>query len=93
MPPALAASLKKYGIGNIDLTNRPIVKRDDGSFSTVDSMSFNEDGKEVLIPTISDDGRVLSDEEAIRHYRNTGKYLGKFNSVEAADKYAKKLAR
>ena len=77
--------------GNVDLTNRPRVKMDDGNFATIRSMSFNEDGNEVLVPTISDDGRLLSDDEAIASYRKTGKHLGKFGSVMGANEYAEKL--
>lgn len=83
-------NFKKYGYGNIDLTNRPIVRNADGSISTIRSMSFNEDGKEILVPTIVN-GEVVSDDEAIQHYRNTGEYLGKFDTIEQADKYAEQL--
>jgi hypothetical protein len=77
--------------GNIDLAARPVVKNKDGTISTVRSMSFEEDGKEVLIPTVSDDGRILSNKEAKALYRKTGKHLGKFNSVKAAEEYAQRL--
>lgn len=74
--------------GNVDLTNRPRVKNPDGSVSTVRSMSFNEGGKEILVPTVSDDGRILSNDEAIDLYHQTGKHLGKFDSIASADSAA-----
>lgn len=66
--------------GNIDIHNRPVVKNSDGSISTVRSMSTNIDGREVLIPTVSDDGRIMSDDEAIDNFMQTGRHLGMFSS-------------
>jgi hypothetical protein len=77
--------------GNIDLANRPQVKNADGTVSTVRSMSFEEDGKEVLVPTVSPDGRILSDQQAIDLYHQTGQHLGKFDTPEHADAYAQAL--
>lgn len=77
--------------GNIDLNNRPVVKNSDGTISTVRTISFNDNGKEVLIPTVSDDGRIVSDDEAIDTYYKTGKYFGKFNTIEEANTYAEWL--
>lgn len=77
--------------GNIDLNNRPIVRNEDGSFSTVRSMSINVNGKEVLIPTVSDDGRILTPDEAVEQFERTGKHLGKFATSEEATAYAKRL--
>ena len=82
---------EKFGKGNIDLTKRPIVKNEDGTISTVRSISFSEDGKEILIPTVSPDGKILSNDDAISLYQKTGEYLGKFDSIEASNKYAKEL--
>lgn len=77
--------------GNIDLNSRPIVKNPDGTVSTVRSMSANFDGKEYLIPTVSDDGRVISDDEAIELFKKTGKHLGVFNRPDNATAYAERL--
>jgi len=83
-----------YGKGNIDLNNRNVYIHPDGkAISSLESFSINSDGKEILIPKITKEGRVLSDEEAIEHWRKTGENLGQFNSVEDANKYAIDLER
>ncbi len=77
--------------GNIDLTKRPRVENADGSISTVRTISVNMDGQEALIPTVSDDGRILSDSDAVALYKETGKHFGKFDTPENATAYAKRL--
>lgn len=77
--------------GNIDLNNRPVVQNQDGTISTVRSMSVNIDGHEILIPTVSDDGRIMGDKEAIRNFKKTGKHLGIFSDPGSATEYAEKL--
>lgn len=63
----------------------------DGSISTVRSMSINVDGLEVLIPTVSPTGKLLSEDEAIREYQRTGRHLGIFRTPEDATNYAQSL--
>ncbi len=88
MIPGMGTPVEK---GNIDLTKRPVVKNKDGSISTVKSASFNIDGQEVLLPTISDDGRTLTEQEAVDTFIKTGKHLGKFKNPEEASTYAQRL--
>jgi hypothetical protein len=82
----------RYGLGNIDLNNRQVVDNGDGTISTEVSMSFYDEdtGKEILIPTVIN-GRIVSEDEAIDHYYETGEYLGMFDTPQEADEYAEKL--
>jgi hypothetical protein len=77
--------------GNINLLKRPQVKNPDGSISTVRSISIEQDGKTFLIPTVSDDGRVVTDQEAVDIFHSTGKHLGVFDNEDNATKYAQEL--
>ncbi len=87
--PALEGMFKQ---GNINLNNRPSVKNADGGTSTIYSMGVGLDnGREALIPRVSDDGRILSEREAIDQFKKTGKHLGIYNSREEADKAAQQL--
>lgn len=82
----------KRGRGNIDLNSRDVVHNTDGTISTEESFSFadEETGKEVLIPRIIK-GKLVSEQEAIDHYRQTGQYLGMFDTVAEAERYAVQL--
>ena len=79
--------------GNIDLINRPQLKQEDGSLSTVNSIIIEEDGKYVVIPTIKrneyNKAVQMSEKEAIGHYKKTGDFLGQFNKLSEAEYYAR----
>lgn len=96
-PNALDPYASAYGIrgfvspGNIDLNARPVVRNADGSISTVRSISIGVDGLEYVIPTVSDDGRLLSDDDAIAMFESTGRHLGAFQSPTAATRWAERL--
>jgi len=77
--------------GNVDLSKRPVVKNPDGTISTVRSITVTlPDGKAVLIPTVVG-GRVVSNQEAIQHFKQTGEHLGIFKDETTADQYANAL--
>jgi len=77
--------------GNIDLNTRPIVRNPDGSISTVRSITIGGDGEPAfLIPTVVG-GRVVSNDEAIQHFRQSGEHLGRFDTTVNADAYAQQL--
>jgi hypothetical protein len=92
-----AVSHGKREVGNIDLYNRPKVSNPEGGTSTVYSMSFiDEDpksprfGKEVLVPR-ADGGRILSEDEAIARYYETGNHMGAFDSPQEANAVADRI--
>lgn len=76
--------------GNLSEAIRYRVKNADGSVSTVRTMSIGTDAGEVLIPTVID-GKVVSDEAAIEHFKKTGENFGTFKTPEEATAYAMAL--
>lgn len=84
--------------GTIDLHNRPVVPNLDGSISTVRSVTVTDNqGRAYLIPTVIKDprypggGRVVSGQQALQHFQQTGQHLGVFKNEAAADRYAESL--
>ena len=77
--------------GNINLHDRPRVVNADGSVSTVRSMTIDDESGSVNIPTVSEDGRIMSNDEAVDQYRQTGRHLGKYSDTDAAVRAAESL--
>lgn len=79
----------------LDLAQQPRVTNPDGSISTVDSLSVNLDGKEVLLPTVTAEGVHFTGEnaaaEAIAEFKKTGRHLGKFETPAAATAFGKQV--
>jgi hypothetical protein len=89
--PTTAPSTKSYGAivaGNIDLTRRPYVKNADGSISTVRSISVQLDGRIYLLPTVGDEGRILSAAQAVQRFQKTHKHLGIYRTEDDAERAA-----
>jgi hypothetical protein len=76
--------------GNLDLSRRPVVHNDDGSISTVRTMTVGMDDGEYNIPTVVED-KILDDEAAIAHFARTGEHLGRYKSPDEAIEQAKYL--
>lgn len=77
--------------GNIDLGKRPIVRNRDGSISTVRSISVTDPhGRSYLIPTVVGK-RVVTNDQAVKHWQRTGQHLGVFANEQAANRYAQQL--
>jgi hypothetical protein len=78
--------------GNVDLYAQPEVDNHDGTKSTVDSSSYNIDGFEMLLPSVTPDGRHLRKaDDIVREYQRTGRHLGQFDTPENASAYASRL--
>lgn len=77
--------------GNINLNNRPSVWNPEGGYSSVYSMSFERNGKHILVPLVTDDGSIETPDQAVARYHQTGRHLGVFATSEMADDYANRL--
>jgi len=85
-----------YGDGNIDLNSRPAVQNPDGSYSTVDSITIEEDGTYVNIPTVvwlDGEWQHVDENTAKEYYKQTGQYLGRYSTLDEAVSKAKQLSQ
>ena len=78
--------------GTIDLTKRPIVHHPDGSVSSLYSGSVELDGKILLLPGVSTEGKMLTTPKSmVAEYKKTGNMLGQFKTEDDASAYAEML--
>jgi hypothetical protein len=93
---AMGGLIEKYAEGgpvapgNIDLHNRPVVHNPDGSISTVRSITVGFGDKTYVLPTVVG-GKVVSNREAIDHFRQTGEHLGAYDKQKDAEDYSQRL--
>jgi hypothetical protein len=66
------------------MPSKPLVKNPDGSYSSEQTITVEQDGKHYIVPTIYN-GKKVSDEEAIQGGQNVGVY----DSAEEAERVAK----
>ena len=100
-PTAAEAGLSEANVvdyGNINLNLRPIVKGPNGEIYTIFSITITEkysDNTRVftIIPTVSDDGAKLNDNQANSLYAQTRRHLGRFSTLKDANTYASFLSR
>lgn len=76
--------------GNLDPNQRKVLHNPGGGYSTTSSISIGTDQGEVLIPTVVD-GVRLSQEDAKKHFFETGEHFGVFKTPDDADRYATAL--
>jgi hypothetical protein len=80
-----------FGKGNIYLNDRMVYMHPGGeNYSSLESITLGgrNGEKAILIPKVDENGNMLSNEEAINKWRNTGQHLGEFDTEEEANKYA-----
>tara|TARA_R110000803_G_scaffold4054_6_gene13887 strand:- start:564 stop:2468 length:1905 start_codon:yes stop_codon:yes gene_type:complete len=81
---------------NIDLNNRKPIRNEDGTISTVKSITVTVDDKFALIPTVWSDGKTskyMTEEAAIKYFQLSGEHLGIYESSEQADASAEKISK
>lgn len=79
--------------GNIDLTQRPLVRHPNGGISSLYSYTIKTpDNKWLVVPGVTKDGQMLtSEDQAANYYQKTGEHLGIFDSLKSSDAYANLL--
>lgn len=78
--------------GNVDLSSKPLIQVDTSLAPIHSEFYFDEDEKKVaIIPSITEEGKLLNRWEAIDLYKSTGRHLGMFASEKQAKDYYAEL--
>lgn len=77
--------------GNINLFDLPFTENEDGSVSTVKSITVEHDGDYYIIPTLVN-GVEMNSDMADKRFLTTGQHLGKYRSKKEAKKAAKDIS-
>lgn len=89
----IASLTEDYAVvepGNIDVSQIRPVQNADGTVSTVQSITIEQDGTFYVIPSVID-GKVVSNDEAVSAFDRTRKHLGGFATQQDADAFAEAL--
>ena len=80
------------GAPTLDPGSQPAVQNENGDISTVRTMGFEDNGRQVNVPSVpAEGGRIMSNEEAYQRYKETGKHLGKYDTIDEASTAAERL--
>jgi hypothetical protein len=78
-------------VGNIDDINQSgLIPQQDGSIRVASPVTYEQDGKVYLLPTVVN-GQQVSPQEAIDQFKRTGRFYGEFTTHEAAARFARQL--
>jgi hypothetical protein len=70
--------------GNIDVSSRKTIKLSNGEIELFKPMAFRNAGKVIVVPTITEGGKLLTESGAINKYFETGMHLGIFDDMSEA---------
>lgn len=90
------ADANVFYFGNINLRTRPLSLLKNGKIEEIFSFVINttlKDGTaaKAIIPQVSDDGRKLTEKQAVDLYLQTNRHFGKFADAVSANKYRRIL--
>lgn len=80
-----------FEAATLDINTLRPVEMPDGSMAAIRPITFEHEGKYVVIPTVNEMGELLSDSQAISKYLKSGLHVGKFGDPRSADRYASLL--